>query len=95
MPAGIQRDGLEPARRVADASSRPWRRMNVVAGGTIKMMCPNLRCRAVLGVPTEARGRTVRCRNCGNNIRIPKATVAPPTPPPTDQDDQQSSENAA
>jgi len=35
------------------------------------MMCPNLRCRAVLGVPSTARGRTVRCRNCGCSIRIP------------------------
>jgi hypothetical protein len=41
------------------------------------MMCPNLRCRAVLGVPAEARGRTVRCRNCGCSIRIPKARPKP------------------
>lgn len=62
-----------------------------MATGTIKMMCPNLRCKAVLGVPTEARGRTVRCRNCGCNIKIPKnKPVAKPVetdtadaPPPT------------
>lgn len=45
------------------------------------MMCPNLRCRAILGVPSEARGRTVRCRNCGSSIRIPK-----PKPKPAEAD---------
>lgn len=37
----------------------------------IRIMCPNLRCRAILAVPNEARGRLVRCKNCGSNIRIP------------------------
>jgi hypothetical protein len=45
----------------------------------IRIMCPNLRCRSVLGVPPEARGRMVRCRHCGTNIRIPQK---PQTPPP-------------
>ena len=48
-----------------------------MAAGTIKMMCPNLRCRAILGVPAEARGKTVRCRNCGGNIKIPQKRAAP------------------
>jgi len=34
----------------------------------------------VLGVPTEARGRTVRCRNCGCNIKIPKNKPQAPKP---------------
>jgi len=34
-------------------------------------MCPNLRCRKVLAVPTSARGKVVRCRACGTRIRIP------------------------
>ncbi len=38
----------------------------------IRIMCPNLKCRAVLGVPAEARGRLVRCRNCGGKIMVPK-----------------------
>lgn len=37
----------------------------------IRVMCPNLTCRKVLAVPVSARGRTVRCRSCGTNIRIP------------------------
>ncbi len=34
-------------------------------------MCPNLACRKVLLVPNNCRGKTVRCRNCGTNIRVP------------------------
>lgn len=41
------------------------------SSSTIRVMCPNLRCRAVLGVPDAARGRLVRCQNCGMNIKIP------------------------
>ncbi len=46
----------------------------------VRIMCPNLRCRAVLAVPNEARGRLVRCRNCGSNIRVPQKVVAPAVP---------------
>ncbi len=37
----------------------------------IRIMCPNLLCRKVLAVPPHARGRTVRCKACATNIRIP------------------------
>lgn len=37
----------------------------------VRIMCPNLTCRRILAVPTSARGKTVRCRNCGTNIRVP------------------------
>ncbi len=37
----------------------------------IRVMCPNLTCRKILAVPASARGKTVRCRGCGTNIRIP------------------------
>jgi len=42
-------------------------------GDQIRIMCPNLSCRKVLAVPHAARGKTVRCRGCGTNIRIPQA----------------------
>jgi len=42
-------------------------------------MCPNLSCRRVLAVPDHARGKIVRCRECGTNVRIP-APVAPAAP---------------
>jgi len=46
-------------------------------------MCPNLACKRVLAVPTHARGKLVRCRSCGINIRIPlpKATKEEPAQP--------------
>ena len=37
----------------------------------IRIMCPNLGCQRVLAVPGGARGKLVRCRGCGSNIRIP------------------------
>lgn len=39
----------------------------------IRIMCPNLGCQRVLAVPSSARGKLVRCRGCGSNIRIPVA----------------------
>ena len=48
---------------------------------TLRIMCPNLTCKKLLAVPASARGKTVRCRGCGTNIRVPGA----PTPSPTDK----------
>jgi hypothetical protein len=44
----------------------------------VRMMCPNLLCRKVLAVPEACRGKTVRCRNCGTNIRVPQKSTAAP-----------------
>lgn len=44
-----------------------------MAGETVRIMCPNLTCRKVLAVPGSARGKTVRCKNCAINIRVPAA----------------------
>ena len=46
----------------------------------IRIMCPNLSCQRVLAVPEAARGKVVRCRVCGMNIRIPAGKNAPETP---------------
>ncbi|MGP1346037.1 MAG: hypothetical protein ACTS3F_05125 [Phycisphaerales bacterium] len=40
---------------------------------SMRIMCPNLKCRGMLAVPMSARGRTVRCRSCGTTIRVPNA----------------------
>ncbi len=40
---------------------------------SIRVMCPNLTCRRVLAIPQNARGKTVRCKNCGTNIKVPAA----------------------
>ncbi len=46
----------------------------------IRIMCPNLSCQRILAVPVGARGKVVRCRVCGMNVRIPlnKPAVAKP-----------------
>jgi RNase P subunit RPR2 len=51
-----------------------------------RIMCPNLTCRKVLSIPEIARGKTVRCKSCGTNIRVPDAK---PTPAPTEQQPQE------
>ena len=43
----------------------------------IRIMCPNLGCQRVLAVPDHARGKLVRCRSCGTNIRIPAIRGVP------------------
>jgi hypothetical protein len=43
----------------------------VAAENVIRIMCPNLSCKRVLAVPAHARGKLVRCKGCGVNIRIP------------------------
>lgn len=49
----------------------------------IRIMCPKLGCQRILAVPGSARGRLVRCRSCGTNIRIPLPRAeAPPAEPP-------------
>jgi predicted RNA-binding Zn-ribbon protein involved in translation (DUF1610 family) len=50
---------------------------------TIRIMCPNLTCRKVLAVPPIARGKAVRCRSCGTNIRVPEAKKSAPNPEQT------------
>ena len=39
---------------------------------TIRIMCPNLKCRRILAVPLEARGKTIRCKSCGTMVKVPR-----------------------
>ncbi len=57
--------------------------------GIIRIMCPNLKCRSILGVPGEARGKLVRCKKCGTNIEIPHKREVPVEPEPAAADDKQ------
>lgn len=66
-----------------------------MAQQVIRIMCPNLRCRSILGVPPEARGRMVRCRHCGTNIKIPTKTEGAAPPPETDAGDAKKPTKAA
>jgi hypothetical protein len=51
----------------------------------LRIMCPNLTCRKILAVPQTARGKTVRCRGCGTNIRVPM-TAKPESAPAAKED---------
>lgn len=37
----------------------------------VQIICPNLRCRKVLSVPDEARGKQVKCQFCQSALRVP------------------------
>ena len=52
--------------------------------GTVRIMCPNLNCRKVLAVPESCRGKTVRCKNCATNIKIPASGSGKPGAPKSD-----------
>ncbi|MEM0914401.1 MAG: hypothetical protein AAGK09_07300 [Planctomycetota bacterium] len=45
---------------------------------SVRMICPNLLCRAVLAAPANARGKKVRCRACGMRVQVPGAASAKP-----------------
>ena len=48
-----------------------------MASDVLRIICPNLKCRAILSVPQVARGKTVRCRQCGALVKIPVAAEKP------------------
>jgi hypothetical protein len=55
--------------------------MSASNDNVIRIMCPNLTCKRILAVPTTARGKLVRCRGCGINLRIPAGKSAAPGAP--------------
>lgn len=55
----------------------------------VRMICPNLQCKSILSVPASARGKAVRCRQCGTKVHIPQASnKAAPATNSTDQGNQ-------
>jgi LSD1 subclass zinc finger protein len=47
---------------------------------TIRIMCPNHKCRSILAVPETARGKNVKCSNCATLFKIPsQASQSSPT----------------
>ncbi|MFQ5494562.1 MAG: hypothetical protein ACE5EX_04195 [Phycisphaerae bacterium] len=53
--------------------------------GTVMLLCPNLKCRKVLRVPAECRGKHVRCHFCSMTFRVPDAPSDKPGSPPATQ----------
>jgi len=43
---------------------------------SITLLCPNLKCRAVLIVPDLARGKKVVCGKCGTTLAVPATEPA-------------------
>jgi hypothetical protein len=41
-----------------------------------QLICPNLRCRKILSVPDEVRGKLVKCQHCQTMFRVPDMKAA-------------------
>jgi hypothetical protein len=44
-----------------------------------QLICPNLRCRKILRVPEEVRGKLVKCQYCQTMFRVPEMKKQPAT----------------
>ncbi len=42
-----------------------------------QIICPNLRCRKILAVPEEVRGKLVKCQHCQTMFRVPDGKKTP------------------
>ena len=51
----------------------------------IRLICPNLGCRSLLCVPGATRGKTVRCRQCGTLVSVPKSASSNELAPQGDE----------
>ncbi len=47
-----------------------------------QLICPNLRCRKILSVPEEMRGKLVKCQHCQTSFRVPATKLVSTTPIP-------------
>lgn len=43
----------------------------------VQLICPNLRCRKILSVPDEVRGKLVKCQHCQTLFRVPEGRREP------------------
>jgi LSD1 subclass zinc finger protein len=39
----------------------------------VQIVCPSLKCRKLLSVPNDVRGKVVRCQYCQTMLRVPEA----------------------
>jgi hypothetical protein len=37
----------------------------------VQLICPSLRCRKILSVPDDVRGKLVKCQHCQSMFRVP------------------------
>ena len=38
----------------------------------VQLICPNLKCRKLLMVPDDVRGKMVKCQHCHTPLRVPE-----------------------
>jgi LSD1 subclass zinc finger protein len=38
----------------------------------VQIVCPSLKCRKILSVPNEVRGKIVKCQYCQTMLRVPE-----------------------
>jgi hypothetical protein len=43
----------------------------------VQLICPNLRCRKILSVPDDVRGKLVKCQHCQTMFRVPDGAKKP------------------
>jgi LSD1 subclass zinc finger protein len=43
----------------------------------VQIICPNLKCRKILSVPEDFRGKQVKCQNCQTVLRVPSGQKQP------------------
>jgi hypothetical protein len=59
-----------------NADSSPAARVSISNGRgpvmPVQLICPNLRCRKILAVPEDVRGKLVKCQHCQTMFRVPE-----------------------
>ena len=48
----------------------------------VLLICPNLKCRKILSVPDDVRGKHVKCQHCDTAFRVPDSRKSPEAPKP-------------
>lgn len=43
----------------------------------VQLICPSLRCRKILSVPDQVRGKLVKCQHCRTMFRVPESRPQP------------------
>ena len=43
----------------------------------VQLLCPNLKCRKILSVPADVRGKLVKCQYCQTMLRVPAPKPEP------------------
>jgi hypothetical protein len=46
---------------------------------SVQLLCPNLKCRKILSVSDELRGKLVKCQYCQTMLRVPSPKTEPAT----------------